>query len=102
MDISNIIYYTREDGKGKTLSLRSLCFKQDGQNLESIFYAVKAAPDILSLLNQLEAMFYDKITLEFEDESYILLKVIDVYQNINFLKLQKRKVINSGIYQNNK
>ena len=92
MDVSSIIYYTREDGKGKTLSLRSLCLKQDDPKLESIFYAVKDATDGVSLLDKLQTMCFEEMSLESEEESHVLLKVIDAYQNVNFLKLKKRRV----------
>ena len=42
MDFKRIIYYTRENDTGKTISLRDLCIKEEyDAGLETIFYMVR-------------------------------------------------------------
>ena len=94
MEISNIIYYTRQNEKSKTLSLRNLCFKDENKGLENIFYIVKDAINTQDFLEQFHDLFYESIELESEAPSYIRFKVIDAYDNTNYLKLKKPKTIN--------
>lgn len=90
MDISNIIYYTREAGKSKTISLRELCLRDD-VDLESVFYAARDAEDTQDLLGRLRRLSCDTIELDHETEHYIRFTVIDVTGNTNYLKFRKRK-----------
>jgi hypothetical protein len=90
MDISNIIYYTREDEKCKTLSLRDLCLR-DEADLEIVFSAVKEATDTKDLLTRMRRLCCDVIEMETENLSYIRFTVLDVYGNTNYLKFKKRK-----------
>lgn len=90
MDISNIIYYTREGDKSKTLSLRDLCLR-DEYDLEDVFYTVRDALDNHDLLCRLRRVCCDQIDFDTENPSYIRFIVLDVYGNTNYLKLRKRK-----------
>jgi hypothetical protein len=101
MDILNIIYYTIENDSKKTLSLRSLCMKDENSRLEAIFYAVKDSNDAQDLLEKLSELLYEHIEFEFEERSYIRFKVIDAYGNTNHLKLQKQKAIHRRIKNEN-
>ena len=90
MEVKHIIYYTCNDEKSKTLSLRDFCL-YEGFELKDIFYAVKDATDARELLEALQRMCYEHIELECEEQSYIRFTVVDVYENTNYLKLQKVK-----------
>ena len=92
METKRIIYYTIENDSKITLPLRKLCTKDSNENrLELIFYAAKDAKDAETLLEILEDLYYESFELIEENASYILFKVIDVYENINYLKFQKAK-----------
>ena len=92
MEISKIIYYSRQEEKSKTLSLRDLCLR-DGyeQGLQTVFYAVRDAADAQDLLETLQRMCYEHIELECDEPSYIRFTVVDAYDNTNYLKLKKTK-----------
>jgi hypothetical protein len=90
VDISNIIYYTREGGKSKTLSLRELCLK-DEIDLESVFHAVRDAVDTHDLLCRFRRISCDVIELDQETDAYIRFTVLDVCGNTNYLKFRKKK-----------
>ena len=94
MEVSKIIYYTRQNDKSIPLSLRNLCFKDESKGLENIFYIVKDAISIQEFLERFHDLFYESIELEYEEHSYIRFKVIDAYDNTNYLKLKKPKTIN--------
>ena len=95
MEISNIIYYTRQNEKSRTLSLRDLCLKGENKGLENIFYIVKDSINIQDFLYRFHELFYESIALESEESSYIRFKVIDAYANTNYLKLKKQKTMNT-------
>ena len=90
MEVNRIIYYRYTDEKSKTLSLRDFCL-HEGFELKDIFYAVKDASDARELLDVLQHMCYEQIEFECEEPSYIRFTVVDAYENINFLKLNKPK-----------
>lgn len=91
MDISNIIYYTREGDKSKTVSLRELCLRDDA-DLEAIFHAVRDAVDTKDLLDRLSRVCCDPIDFEQETDKYIRFTVLDVMNGkTNYLKFKKRK-----------
>ena len=90
MDISNIIYYTREGDKSKTVSLRELCLRDDA-DLEAVFHAVRDAEDAKDLLCRFRRLSYDTIDFDQETDKYILFTVLDVRGNTNYLKFKKRK-----------
>ena len=90
MEVKRIIYYSCNDEKRVTLSLRDLCL-HEGFELKDIFYAVRDAADVQELLDALRRMCYERIELECEEPSYIQFTVVDVYENTNYLKLQKVK-----------
>jgi hypothetical protein len=93
MEVSNIIYYTRQNNKSKTLSLRNLCIKEAYDNgLETIFYAVRDSGDTNQLLEMLNKICYEQITFESETPSYIRFSVVDAYDSTNYLKFKKRKI----------
>ena len=93
MDILNIIYYSKQDEKRKTLSLRDLCLRDEyNKGLETIFYVVRDAVDTNDLLDVFSKICYETFQLEEETTSYILFSVIDVYGNTNYLKFQRCKV----------
>ena len=90
MDVKRIIYYRCNDDKRYTLSLRDFCL-HEGFELKDIFYAVKDASDAYELLDVLHCMCYEHIELECDEPSYIRFTVVDAYDNINYLKLNKAK-----------
>ena len=90
MEVKHIIYYRRSDEKSVTLSLRDFCL-HEGFELKDIFYAVKDAANSQELLNRFREMCYDFFELLEETDSYIVFSVVDVYENTNYLKLQKIK-----------
>ena len=90
MNISDIIYYRREDGKSKTLSLRDLCLR-DEFFLEDVFYAVKDATDEEDLLGRLRRIIWDEIELDTANPKNIRFLVTDTYGNKNYLKLKRTK-----------
>lgn len=89
MDISNIIYYTRQDDKSKTLSLRELCLKEE-YDLENVFHAVRDAEDAKDLLCRLRRLCCDVIEPDKDTPTHIRFVVIDVCGNTNYLKFKKR------------
>jgi hypothetical protein len=92
MDITNIIYYTRDEatGKSSTISLRELCLREE-HSLEDIFRAVKDANDELDLLMRLQRLVLDKLCLDTSSASYIRIVVVDVNGQTNYLKFRKRR-----------
>lgn len=89
MDISNIIYYTREGDKSKTISLRDLCLRED-VDFEAIFHAVRDAVDEQDLLERFRRICCDPIDIDTTSASYIRFTVLDVMQGkINYLKFKK-------------
>ena len=92
LETKRIIYYTIENDHKKTLSLRSLCAKDTYENgLEAIFYAVRDSSDAQTLLEVLRNLYYESFELIEDTIAHILFKVVDVYENTNYLKLQKVK-----------
>ena len=89
MEISQIIYYTRENGKGRPLSLRNLCTKDESKGLETIFYLIKDATDIQDLLEKWADTYYERIEFVLDTPGYISLTVVDAYGTTNYLKLRK-------------
>jgi hypothetical protein len=90
MDIANIIYYTRVDGTGKTVSLRDMCLREPFE-LEDIFYAVKEATDEKDLLCRIRRISCDQIDHDNTTPSYIRFVVTDACGNKNYLKFKIRK-----------
>ena len=90
MKVKHIIYYGCNDEKRDTLSLRDFCLRE-GLGLKDIFYAVRDAKSSEELLDRFREMFYESCELLEETASYIVFSVIDVYENTNYLKLQKIK-----------
>ena len=92
MVVKDIIYYTGEEYPKEAVSLRNLCIKDTHENkLETIFYAVKDAKDTEDLLRSFREMCYETFEFEEETDSYIIFKVIDVYEKTNYLKFKKNK-----------
>ena len=90
MEVSNIIYYTRQNEKSRTLSLRNLCLKETYNcGLQAIFYAVRNSVDAQDLLTNLQKICHEKIEFECENPGYIRFTVIDASGNKNHLKLKK-------------
>ena len=90
MNISSIAYYARDGEKGKTISLRDLCLR-DEFDLESVFHAVRDAEDTKDLLCRFRRLSCDLIELDKETVSYIRFSVVDVEGNTNYLKFKKVK-----------
>ena len=90
MEVKHIIYYRCNDEKRDTLSLRDVCLRK-GFGLEDIFYAVKDAANAQDLLANFKRICYEHIELECEKPSYIRFAVVDIYDNINYLKFKKAK-----------
>ena len=90
MDFKRIIYYTRENDTGKTISLRDLCIKEEyDAGLETIFYIVRDSAGAQELLDKLNMMYHESFVLAQNDISCIVFKVIDCYDNTNYLKIRK-------------
>ena len=96
MNISKIIYYTIENDKKKTVSLRALWLREETLGLEIIFQIIKDADDIQSLEEKLNEICYEHIEFERETDSYIRFLVIDAYDNTNYLKLKKARLIENN------
>ena len=90
MDISNIIYYTRQDEKSKTISLRELCLREE-YDLEAVFHAVRDAEDAKDLLCRLRRICCDIIEPDQDLATHIRFLVTDIYGNTNYLKFKKAK-----------
>ncbi len=90
MNISDIIYYTVAESGRKTVSLRTLCLREEF-DLESVFYAVRDAVDMEDLLNRLHRVCLDTFEVEKETDSYIRIVVHTADGNTNYLKLKKRR-----------
>lgn len=90
MEVSNIIYYTREGDKSKTISLRELCLREEVE-FEAIFHAVRDAIDAQDLLNRVRRICCDQIEFEQETGKYIMFTVLDAHGNTNYLKFRKKK-----------
>ena len=92
MEVSNIIYYTRQNEKSRTLSLRDLCLKETYDcGLQTVFCAVRDSADVQDLLAHFQKMCREHIEFECEEPSYIRFTVVDAYDNINYLKFKKAK-----------
>ena len=92
MEVSNIIYYSRRDDKGTTLSLRDLCLREEFDNgLETVFYTVRDSADVRELLSGFKKICHEQIEFECEEPSFIRFTVVDAYDNINYLKFKKTK-----------
>ena len=97
MDFKRIIYYTRENNTGKTISLRDLCIKDEyDAGLETIFYVVRASVSAQKLLDKLNMMYHESFWLEQDDISCIIFKVTDCYDNTNYLKIRKVRSKNTS------
>ena len=94
MNISNIIYYSRRNDKSQTLSLRDLCLREEGdKGLETVFYTVRDSVDAQDLLAGFKKICHEQIEFECEEPSYIRFTVVDAYDNINYLKFKKAKIM---------
>ena len=92
MNIKNIIYYTVKNDTKQTVSLRSLCIKEEyNKGLETIFYATRDAINAQDLLETFKRICHEQIEFESETDKFILFTVIDAYDNINYLKFEKIK-----------
>ena len=90
MFFKRIIYYTRDNDTGKTISLRDLCIKDEyDAGLETIFYVVRDSVSAQELLDKLNMMYHERFCLEQEDISCIVFRVADCYDNTNYLKISK-------------
>lgn len=90
MNISNILYYTREGDRNKTISLRELCLR-DEFDLEAIFHAVRDAVDAHDLLCRIRRISCDVVEFDQETDAYVRFTVLDVCGHTNYLKFKKRK-----------
>ena len=92
MEVSKIIYYTRQNEKSRTLSLRDLCLKETyDRGLQTVFCAVRDSADVQDLLAHFQKMCHEHIEFECEEPSYIRFTVVDAYDNTNYLKFKKTK-----------
>ena len=87
MNISKIIYYTVEDNKSKTVSLRELSFREDFY-LEDIFYAVKEAADKEDLLNRFKRILCDEVEIDPTATWCLRFIVTDTRGNTNYIKFK--------------
>ena len=102
MDFKRIIYYTRENDTGKTISLRDLCIKDEyDAGLETIFYVVRDSVSAQELLDKLNMMYHESFWLKQDDISCIIFMVTDCYDNTNYLKIRKVRSKNISEGRNN-
>jgi hypothetical protein len=87
VEVSKIIYYTRVDGKSKTVSLKELNLREE-YYLEDIFYAVKEAIDADDLLNRFKRIISDDVELDAEYTKYLRFIITDLTGNKNYLKFK--------------
>lgn len=87
MEVSKIIYYTRVDGKSKTVSLKELNLREDFY-LEDIFYAVKEALDANDLLNRFKRILCDEVELDTESTQCLRFIITDFEGNTNYIKFK--------------
>lgn len=87
MEVLKIIYYTRAEGKSKTVPLKELNLR-DEYYLEDVFYAVKEATDENDLLDRLKRILCDDIKLDTEFTKCLRFIVTDAMGNINYIKLK--------------
>jgi hypothetical protein len=95
MDISKIIYYTKDgDSAYRTISLRNLCLREEVE-FEAVFHAVRDAIDETDLLDRFRRICCDQVELDPEEHSstYIRFIITDVYGNTNYLKFRKRRTM---------
>ena len=91
MKTTNIIYYSRQDDKNKTLSLRDLCLREEyDKGLETVFYAIHDALDTQELLVSLKRLCHESIELFEENDRYVVFEIMDAYDRINYLKIKKQ------------
>ena len=90
MEIAKIIYYTRVDGKSKTVPLKELNLREDCY-LEDIFYAVKDAIDEIDLLSKFKRIICDEVEIDTESTKCLRFIVTDAVGNINYIKLKPIK-----------
>lgn len=87
MEVAKIVYYTRVDGKSKTVSLKELNLREDFY-LEDVFYAVKEATDANDLLQRFQRILYDTVALDTADTKTTRFIIVDTEGNTNYLKLK--------------
>ena len=96
MEVSKIIYYTRVEGKSKTVPLRELCLR-DEYYLEDVFYAVKEAIDENDLLSRFKRILCDEVEIDAEATKCLRFIITDITGNKNYLKFKAvRKDNNNG------
>lgn len=82
MEVSKNIYYTRQNEKSRTLSLRDLCLKETYDcGLQTVFCAVRDSADVQDLLAHFQKMCREHIEFECEEPSYI--RIIKKKDNTN-------------------
>lgn len=92
MEVSNIIYYYRDDRKNQTLSLRNLRLKEISENcIESLFSIAYESHDATELLENMKKICYDNIEMGMETASFVCFTVIDNNNNRSYLKFKKRR-----------
>ena len=89
MEVAKIIYYTRVDGKSKTVSLKELNLREDFY-LEDIFYAVKEAVDEHDLLIRFKRIMGDPVELDTKSKCLRFI-VTDMDGHTNYIKFKMRK-----------
>lgn len=90
MEVAKIIYYTRVDGKSKTVSLKELNLREDFY-LEDVFYAVKEAIDVNDLLQRLQRILCDTVEIDPTDTKTTRFTIVDACGNTNYLKFKPVK-----------
>lgn len=90
MEVSKIIYYTREGDKNKTISLKELNLREE-YYLEDVFYAVKDSIDEYDLMTRLANILHDGICLDCNTKPDIVYLITDIQGNTNYLKLKMKK-----------
>lgn len=90
MEVSKIIYYTRENGNSRTVSLKELnlreyCF------LEDVFYAVRDAVDMEDLLSRFRRIICDPVELDTTDPKNPRFVITDATGNTNYIRLKPAK-----------
>ena len=93
MDITNILYFTRDEGaeKNRTLSLRELNLREE-YDLEAIFYAVRDAVDAQDLLERIQRIVFEEVEFDKDEPSFIRFVVHDCNGRTNYLKFRKERI----------
>ena len=90
MEVAKIIYYTRVDGKSKTVPLRDLNLREY-YYLEDVFYAVQDAVDEHDLLQRLKRILHDEVEIDTSETKCLRFVITDAHGTTNYIKFKPVK-----------